>query len=176
MSHHGPHLDVRRVPPYDLGMRLVRACVFAMVASGCYVENPYVVAVAPAQTMAPPEAVDVYYEPRPGYVYVNGRYSFINGSWAWQRGYYVPERPGYVFVQGYWNGGAWTEGRWEASRPGYVHTEGYWEPRGRGYDWRPGVWEREREGHVFVRGGWASGPGGTRTYQRGRWEHRGYRR
>jgi hypothetical protein len=123
--------------------------------------------------VAPPAAVDVYSEPRPGYVFVNGRYAFVNNAWVWQRGYYVPERPGYVYVQGYWNSGAWTDGRWEASRPGYVHTGGYWEPRGRGYEWRPGAWEREREGHVYVRGGWSAGPGGTRTWQHGRWEARG---
>jgi hypothetical protein len=158
-------------------MRIVLAGLVAVTVSACYVENPYVVAPAPATMIAPPVAVDVYAEARPGYVYVNGHYAFVNGGWSWERGYYVPERPGYVYVQGYWSGGAWVEGRWEGERLGYVHTGGYWEVRGRGYEWRPGRWEREREGHVYVRGGWSSGPGGSRRFERGRWEPRSsYRR
>jgi hypothetical protein len=153
-------------------MRILTVWLLAIAASGCYVEEPYAVRVPASVAMAPPAAVDVYYEPRPGYVYVNGRYAWANGAWAWQRGYYMPERDGYVYIQGYWSGGRFYDGRWEPSRPGYVHTGGYWEHRGRGYEWRPGGWEPEREGHVYVRGGWAMGPGGTRTWQHGRWEHR----
>jgi hypothetical protein len=155
-------------------MRSVVAAVFvAATTAGCYLEPTYVaVAPAPRAVLAPPPSVDVVYEPRPGYIYVNGRYAWENGGWAWQRGYYVPERAGFVFVQGYWLGGRWLEGHWERERPGFVHTDGAWEQRGNGYEWRPGGWEPVREGSVYVRGGWVAGPGGTRTWERGRWEPR----
>nr|HEX4314310.1 hypothetical protein [Kofleriaceae bacterium] len=152
-----------------------------LACGGCYLEPAYVQVAPggqvaqggpPAGAIEPPPAVDVFYDERPGYVYVNGRYGFANGAWAWHAGYYMPERRGYVYVQGSWSGNRWIDGRWEPERPGYVHTGGGWEARGRGYAWRPGGWEPQRAGLVYVRGGWAAGPGGTRTWSHGRWIHR----
>ncbi len=121
---------------------------------------------------APPPAyvdVDVYYEPRPGYTYVNGRHNWVGNQWVWQDGYYVADRPGFVYTQGYWQGNRWYDGRWERQRPGYVYTGGYWDRGARGHRWVNGSWERQRNDHVYVGGRWSNN-NGVRTYNRGRWE------
>jgi hypothetical protein len=147
-------------------MRALRAWVVVTLANaslaGCYTDSTY--GYGYTAYGEPPAATDVYYEARPGQVWVNGRYAWVNGAWAWRPGYYTGERAGYTYVQGYWGGGRWYDGRWEVNRPGYLHTGGYWEPRGRGYAWREGGWERERAGHVYDRG-----HGSGRTYVRGGW-------
>lgn len=147
------------------------------VGAGCYADTyggAYVAAPAPYATVnygtPVPEynEADVYYEPRDGYDYVNGRYNWVNGAWAWSPGYYQPVRPGYVYIQGYWAGNRWYDGRYEAHRPGYVYTGGYWDRGQRGHVWRNGSWERERPGQTYVRGGWSTN-GGARSYNRGSW-------
>jgi hypothetical protein len=168
-------------------MRTIAAGVLALVASvGCYASGygyssvGYSTGAVYAGTEAgtyvaystpPPEVVDVdvYYEPRPGYTYVNGRYAWVGNQWVWQNGYWIADRPGHVYVQGYWRGNRWYDGRWVRQRPGYVYTGGYWDRRGRGHVWVPGTWERSRNDQVYVRGRW-SNQNGTRVYQRGRWE------
>ena len=176
MSHTAPRsrLPSPALARDDLKMKLVLATVLAMSAAaslpGCYAEEPY--SYGYASYGEPPVATDVYYEPREGYVYVNGHYNWAGGRWAWEPGSYIAERPNQVFIQGYWNGGRWYGGRWEAGRPGYVHTGGYWEPRGNGHVWRSGSWERERENHSYVRGGWSRGANGQRSYRRGHFERR----
>lgn len=152
------------------------AVVLAVVAgSGCYAQT-YGSAgystgyVGVAYSAPPPVTVetDVYYEDRPGYVYVNGRYNWYGNRWVWSNGYWETERPGHVYVQGYWHGSRWYDGRWEAQRPGYVHTGGHWNNTGRGHVWVQGNWERARPGSTYVRGRWSNN-GGGRVYNRGGW-------
>lgn len=157
-------------------MRTLLALALAVAASGCYAQTYGSAGYSSTgyvgvEYSAPPPAtvdVDVYYEDRPGYVYVNGRHTWVNGQWVWTPGYYEVERPGYVFVQGYWSGNRWYDGRWERHRPGYVYTGGYWNNSGRGHVWVQGSWERERAGTTYNRGRWTNN-GGTRVYQRGGW-------
>lgn len=124
-----------------------------------------------AYDAAPPAEVDVdlYTEPRDGYVFINGHYNWTGGRWVWTNGYWDVDRPGYAYVQGYWQGNRWYNGRWERGRQGYVHTGGYWQPRGRGHVWVNGTWERQRPNETFVRGRW-SNTNGVRSYDRGRWQ------
>lgn len=126
-----------------------------------------------AYSTPPPMEVnaDVYYEPRDGYVFVNGRYNWLNNQWVWQDGYWEAERPNHVYVQGYWNNNRWYDGRWEPQRAGYVYTGGYWDRGQRGHRWVQGSWEPQRQGAVYVRGTWSNN-GGVRTYNRGRWDNR----
>jgi hypothetical protein len=122
---------------------------------------------------SPPPAevvdVDLYYDQRPGYVYVNGRHTWVNNQWVWQNGYYEPERVGHVYVQGYWNNGRWQNGYWAPNRVGYTYVDGYWDRRGRGHVWVNGGWQANRnDGSYYQRGGWTSN-GGVRSYNRGGW-------
>lgn len=161
-------------------MKTLAAVVLALVASaGCYATGYGYssVGVSTGYTgtyvnySTPPPAVidtDVYYEPRPGYVYINGRHAWVNGRWVWNPGYWAAERPGFVYTQGYWRGNRWYDGRWERQRAGYVYTGGYWDRRGRGHVWVPGAWQRGRANQTWVRGGW-SNTNGVRVYNRGRW-------
>jgi hypothetical protein len=53
--------------------------------------------------------------------------------------------PGYVWINGYWsyrgNAYVWTPGRWERPPRGKHHWEdGRWERHGDGYRWREGRW------------------------------------
>jgi hypothetical protein len=141
--------------------------------TGVQMQTGYVSSDPVAYSTPPPQEVDVdvYYEPRPGYVYVNGRYNWLGNQWVWQQGTWEVERPGHVYVQGYWNNNRWYNGGWERHRPGYVYTGGYWDRGNRGHRWVQGNWEPERRDHVFVRGTWQNN-GGVRTYNRGRWEGR----
>ncbi len=163
-------------------MRKLAAVVLAVAAgAGCYAQGygstgyyggtggTY---VAYSQPLPQTVDVDLYYEPRPGYVYVNGRYNWVNNNWAWQNGYYEAERPNSVYVQGYWQGNRWYDGRWEGQRAGYVYTDGYWDQRGTGHVWVQGAWERDRGGdHTYVRGSWTNN-NGVRSYNRGGWQPR----
>ncbi len=59
---------------------------------------------------------------RPGYVWVYGHYApNPDGTYSWQRGYFLPERLGYLWVQGSLEQQAdgrhvWHEGYWVRSR------------------------------------------------------------
>jgi hypothetical protein len=174
--------------------KLVVGLVFAAVASGCYgavgVRGPHVriranplavaaVAVTAAAitvATAPPVVAQVeYYDygHRPGNVWVNGRYTYVNNNWVWQAGYWQPERAGHYWIQGHWapqgNQYVWVEGQWAAPRQGYTYIDGYWDYRDNGYVWVNGGWEVERPGHVYIGGTWTT-VGGRRTWARGRWE------
>lgn len=163
----------------------------AVSASGCYggggiyVHGPAfgalatavaVASVVNAVASAPPVAMDVeYYDAgaNPGNVWVNGRYTYVNNSWAWQPGYWQPERADAYWVQGAWtqqgNQYVWADGYWAEPRQGYTYVDGYWDYQGNGYVWAPGRWEAERPGHVYVGGSWTM-TSGHRTWSQGRWE------
>lgn len=60
------------------------------------------------------------------------------------RAYIVETRPGFVFIQGRWtrNGRqwAWRDGYWERQRANSTWEDGRWERRGRGHVWVEGRW------------------------------------
>ncbi len=150
-------------------------CYATGTSSGYYTTGGY--ATASVEYSAPPAPVveaDLYYEDRPGYVFINGRHTMINGQWVWQGGRWEVERANHVYVQGYWNGNVWVDGSWTAHRPGYVYTGGYWDRRHNNHVWVNGNWERDRGDSVYVRGRW-SNDNGVRRYNRGTWSPRDHR-
>jgi len=173
---------------------LIAVLVAVVGASGCYggvgvhghVRGPNlfslaataiaVAAISVALSNPPPVVVEAeYYDDgvRPGSVWVNGHYAFVDGQWLWQAGYWQEARPGYIWVQGAWTAQGdqyvWADGYWAPPRPGYVYIDGYWDDRGSGYVWLPGRWEVERPGYVFVGGQWST-YNGRRTWTRGGWQ------
>ena len=56
--------------------------------------------------------------PRPGYIWIHGRWIRHGGTWTWRDGQYEAERPGYEYIQG----------RWEKRGEYYVWIEGEWRP------------------------------------------------
>jgi len=172
--------------------KLLVGLVFAVVASGCYAHghvrvrgpNPFAVvatavavgAIVAAVSTPPPVVTTVeYYDygHRPGHVWVNGRYTYVNNNWQWNAGYWQPERTGYYWVQGAWqpqgNQYVWVDGYWAEPRANQIYVDGYWDYRDTGYVWTPGYWETDRPGHVYVSGSYTV-VGNRRTYTRGRWE------
>jgi len=72
----------------------------------------------------PPQPQYEQVETRPGYVYIRGRWDFVNGSWVWSPGRWERERSGYAWVDGRWerrgNSWHWVEGQWSAGGGGSV--------------------------------------------------------
>src|SRR5688572_31897383 len=97
----------------------------ALALGGCVVRGSGGLYVRPAAVVVvedpPPPRVE-YYDPRPGYVYITGRWVHAGGRWDWRAGH------------------------WERERVGYVYAPGRWERRGRGHVWVDGRWNRGR-GH-----------------------------
>jgi hypothetical protein len=62
-------------------------------------------------------------------------------------------QPGYMWVDGYWswNGAqyVWVDGYWTAPRAGYVYVQPRWVQQGRGWVWQQGGWQAQ--GSVGVR-------------------------
>jgi WXXGXW repeat (2 copies) len=75
-----------------------------------------VVYIAPREP--PPEVIVERPGPRPGYVWVGGRYEWRERRYVWHHGHYARERHGW----------AWHEGGWER--------------RGDYYRWHRGGWRR----------------------------------
>lgn len=81
---------------------------------------------------------------------------------------YVTEvRPGYIFIQGRWtrrgNRWDWQDGRWERQRANQTWEDGRWERRGRGHVWVEGRWRGGGGGRVDNRG---NGNGNVRDHRR----------
>lgn len=84
--------------------------------TGCFAsEGAYVVEDSP-----PPPREEVVVS-RPGFVWIQGRWTHPGNRWAWQGGYYERERPNSVYVAG----------RWERRGRGHVWVNGGWQARGR---------------------------------------------
>ncbi|HLL24623.1 MAG TPA: hypothetical protein VK427_20970 [Kofleriaceae bacterium] len=60
--------------------------------------------------------------PRPGFIWVRGRWDWRGGQWTWIDGHWERERAGY----------AWNEGRWERRGNGWYWVEGSWTSGGGG--------------------------------------------
>ena len=105
----GSIIFTRLVPALVIGGSLA-ACT---VTGHGYLRTPGVIVYED-----PPPPRTFYAEPRPGYIYIDGRWNWQGGRWVWANGYYVRERPSEVWVPGYWDrrdrGHVWVEGRWRA--------------------------------------------------------------
>jgi|GEM_PF-3208212 len=80
-------------------------------AAGCAAPA---VQVGPTTSPPPPRQVQVEY--RPGYVWIDGRWTWKYDQWVWQPGYWVRDRPGYHYAPG----------RWENRDGRYVYVQGSW--------------------------------------------------
>jgi hypothetical protein len=102
--------------------RLLLATLAAgtLTATACYGHATYRTSGYGYIRTAPPPPREVYYRPRPGYVYVQGSWQWYGNDYRWRPGRYVRERPGYVYVQGKWlqrgDQWVWYDGRWEPRR------------------------------------------------------------
>jgi len=106
-----------------LGSFVLLAAVTA--GSGCVVRarghvGAPVAVVEVEEEPPPPRAVVV--ETRPGFLFVQGRWTRQGNQWAWRDGYWERERAGYT----------WDEGRWERRGRGHVYVEGRWRAGGGG--------------------------------------------
>lgn len=95
-----------------LAAALLPACVVRGSGSA-YVSGP--VAVVEVEEEPPPPRV-VVVSPRPGFIWVEGRWARSGGRWVWRDGRYVRARSGHVWTQGHWERRGrrhvWVEGRW----------------------------------------------------------------
>jgi hypothetical protein len=93
---------------------LLPACMVSGTG-GAYVTGPAVV-VEVEEEPPPPRVVVV--QPRPGFVWIEGRWTRRGGRWHWHDGHYERVRSGHVWVQGRWerrgNRHVWVEGRWQS--------------------------------------------------------------
>jgi hypothetical protein len=90
-----------------------------MVTGGCYgtvayrASVPMPTAGVYVETAPPPPRVE-YYDPRPGFIWIQGRWNWSGGQWVWMGGHWERERAGY-----YWEPGRWDNrgGRRRRARP-----------------------------------------------------------
>lgn len=76
------------------------------------------VAYVEVEEEPPPPRVVVVPAARPGFIWIQGRWTYNSGRWVWRDGYYERERAGHVWEQGRWERRGrrhvWVEGRWRA--------------------------------------------------------------
>jgi predicted small secreted protein len=100
--------------------------VFILAAStaltGCVVRGSAGATVQPAAVVVveedpPPPRVE-YYQARPGYIWITGRWHRDGNHWGWRAGHAERQRVGYVYAPGQWqrrgHGHVWVDGRWNA--------------------------------------------------------------
>ena len=96
-----------------LAALLLPGCM-VRASGGAYVSAP--VAVVEVEEEPPPPRV-VVVQPRPGFIWIEGRWVRRGGRWDWNDGPYERVRSGHVWVQGRWerrgNRHVWVEGRWQ---------------------------------------------------------------
>jgi hypothetical protein len=108
-------------------IRIVKRLPFALLiastlaAGACYGTVGYATPGADVYVETAPPAPRVeYYDTRPGYVWIGGRWNWYGGQWQWAPGRYERERVGYDYEPGRWepSGGryVWREGRWNEGR------------------------------------------------------------
>jgi hypothetical protein len=160
--------------------------------NGAYVlvDGDWVDDVVVRPTAAPPAPREEKFDPRPGFVYVRGRWDWRNGNWEWQPGRWEKERRGkhwrearweqqngaYVLVDGGWEDAALyptaappapREERWDA-RPGFVWVKGRWDWRNGEWTWLNGHFERQRARQMWTEGSWQMRDGHY-VWVEGRW-------
>ncbi|HEY0195469.1 MAG TPA: hypothetical protein VGC42_30350 [Kofleriaceae bacterium] len=99
------------------------AATLVGVGAGCRVQGQATV-TEPVATVevdeAPPPPRNVVVESRPGFVFIEGRWSRRNNQWAWNDGHWERER----------SGQSWVSGRWEQRGNKHVYVEGRWQAGG----------------------------------------------
>jgi hypothetical protein len=80
------------------------------------------VAYVEVEQEPPPPRVVVVPAGRPGFIWIEGRYTWDGGRYVWHDGYYERERVGHV----------WEQGRWERRGRGHVWVDGRWRSGGNG--------------------------------------------
>jgi hypothetical protein len=104
------------------GMALSTGCV---VRAHGHVRGPAVTVVEVEEEPPPPRVV-VVPAARPGFIWIEGRWTWNGGRWMWRDGYWERQRVGHVWEQGRWErrgrGHVWVEGRW---RSGGGHQHGH---------------------------------------------------
>jgi hypothetical protein len=98
--------------------RILLAAALPILLGGCYVAGRGTV----AYEASPPPPRVVVVDARPGYVWVDGHWSWNYNRWYWNNGYYLVDRPGYTWIQGSYYGRRY--------RPGYWHPGVYHRPSG----------------------------------------------
>ena len=96
------------------------------LGSGCVVrahgQVSAPVAFVEVEEEPPPPRVVVMPAPRPGFIWIEGRWSWNGGRYVWNDGYYERERVGQTWEQGRWErrgrGHVWVDGRWRAGGGG----------------------------------------------------------
>jgi hypothetical protein len=149
---------------------------------------------------APPPLREERFDPRPGFVFVKGRWDWDNGEWTWRPGRWERERANKRWREDRWEqrNGEWTlvGGGWEdgppvvvapssqyptsapptprqeriAAKAGFVWDPGHWEWRNGQWTWLDGHWERERAGGRWKAGRWEN-RGGRWEWINGGWEN-----
>jgi WXXGXW repeat (2 copies) len=101
-----------------LVQRLYLVCA-VLLAAAC-ASQPVVQGQGPdgySEAAPPVEQVEtVAVVPRPGQVWIKGRWTRRHGQWLWVNGHWTGARAGWTYVPG----------RWQPSRRGYIWVEGYW--------------------------------------------------
>ena len=98
------------------------AALLAAIAlgSGCVVRAHGQVAAPVAyvevEEEPPPPQEVVVAAPRPGFIWIEGHWTWNGGRYVWNNGYYERERVGQV----------WEQGRWERRGRGHVWVDGQW--------------------------------------------------
>jgi YXWGXW repeat-containing protein len=87
------------------------------------------VAYVEVEEEPPPPRVVVMPAPRPGFIWIEGRWTWSGGRYIWHDGYYERERVGSIYEQG----------RWERRGRGHVWVDGHWRGGGEVRDDGPGV-------------------------------------
>jgi hypothetical protein len=124
---------------------------------------------------APPGPRDEKYDPRPGFVWVRGRWDWKGGKWDWVSGHWERERAGKK----------WVEGRWDRKGDTWIYVDGQWvagdagppggppgPPEGRPREAPPPPRAEKRDtrpGFTWVAGHW-DWKGGKWDWVEGRWE------
>lgn len=105
-------------------------------------------------TVALPAPTTVVVDPRAGYVWVEGHWSWNGYDWTWSDGYWARTRSGYNYVQGTWqthgNYRRWVAGRWQAQPRTRVIIQSN-NHRGNGWGWRRGNRGNQGGGRIVVR-------------------------
>lgn len=98
---------------------LALAAAFAGLGTGCVIRAhgrvSAPVAYVEVQEEPPPPRV-VVVDTRPGFIWIEGRWTRHGNEWRWRDGYYERERAGM----------AWEQGRWERRGNGHVWVDGQW--------------------------------------------------
>lgn len=122
-----------RTPARLLAAIAIAAPLYAAAQVSVNINLPGIVTVAP-----PAPRYERVPPPRGGYVWVPGRWQWVDSAYAWRGGYWERARPDYAYVPGRWvradGGWRWVEGDWKHARKAQRRYEREQERYERHYD------------------------------------------